>query len=167
MSCICFVSYPIRFQLLRYVSQTGYYALTFSLLNVVAMDFSTVRVYQIIVQKSGRIPWTAGKASTIKRQHKLRGKQNSNLQSQISSTTDCTANGNCILYSSNSHSLVLCPSHVSEKVGINQKGVIKNDIPIIFTHFICCDMYRDIMLSDNCHHFLSAQLLMLNEQHVC
>ena len=34
------------------------------------MDFSTVRVYQIIVQKSGRIPWTAGKTSTIKRQHK-------------------------------------------------------------------------------------------------
>jgi len=70
VSCICFVSYLIRFQLLRYVPQTGYYALTFSLLNVAAMDFSTVKVYQIIVQKSGRIPWTAGKASTIKRQHK-------------------------------------------------------------------------------------------------
>jgi len=34
------------------------------------MDFSTVRVYQIIVQKSGRIPWIADKASTSKRQHK-------------------------------------------------------------------------------------------------
>jgi len=85
--------------------------------------------------------------------NKLRGKQNSNLQSQIPSTTDCRTNGNCILYSTNSHGLVLCPSHVSENVGINQKGVIKNDIPIIFTHFICCDMYmsQQIMLSDNCH----------------
>jgi hypothetical protein len=56
-----------------------------------------------------------------------------------------------MLYSTNNHGLVLCPSRVSEKVGINQKGIIKNDTPIIFTHFICSDMYRDIMLSDNCH----------------
>jgi hypothetical protein len=60
VSCICLVSYLIRFQ-----PQTGYYVLTFSLLNVVAMNFSTVRVYQITVQKSGRIPWIADKASTI------------------------------------------------------------------------------------------------------
>jgi len=65
VSCICLVSYLIRFQ-----PQTGYYALTFSLLNVVAMNFSTVRVYQIIVQKTGRIPCIADKASTIKGQHK-------------------------------------------------------------------------------------------------
>jgi prepilin signal peptidase PulO-like enzyme (type II secretory pathway) len=69
VSCICLVSYPLRFQLLRYVPQTGYYALTFILLNVVAIDFSTAWVYQIIVQKSCRIPWITDKASTIKRQH--------------------------------------------------------------------------------------------------
>jgi hypothetical protein len=35
------------------------------LLNAVAMDFSTVKVYQIIIQKSCRIPWIADKISTI------------------------------------------------------------------------------------------------------
>jgi len=73
------------------------------------------------------------------------------------------ANGNCILYSTNSHGLVLWPSHVSEKVGINQKGVIKNDIPIIFTHFICHDMYRDIMLSDNCYLSLPVSTTFVAE----
>jgi hypothetical protein len=61
------------------------------------------------------------------------------------------ADGNGILYSTNNHGLVLCPSCVPEKVDINQEGVVKNYLYIIFTYLICSDRYRGIIQSDNCH----------------